>query len=128
MIQAINIFWLMYTDDMVIISETSEGLQNMLDSLSKYTGKWDLTVNNNKTKVVAEFSDTMHMVAFVKTNFEHVITVVDEFNYLGILLNCNGNFRKLQKRTADQCKKALFCLNENILILKPYWRFLYVCK
>ena len=36
-IQDINMFLLMYADDMVIISETPEGLQTMLNSLAKYT-------------------------------------------------------------------------------------------
>ena len=39
----------MYADDMILFSETIEGLQNML---SVYTEKWDLSVNTNKTKIV----------------------------------------------------------------------------
>jgi len=37
---------------MMILAETVDGLLNMIDSLSRYAHKWDLTVNINKTKVV----------------------------------------------------------------------------
>ena len=51
-IQLINLFLLMYADDMVILSETPEGLQKMLDSLSNYTKKWKLKVNVQKLKLL----------------------------------------------------------------------------
>ena len=38
-IQAIDIFLLMYADDMVLISESPEGLQQMIVSLKSYTDK-----------------------------------------------------------------------------------------
>ena len=36
------------------------------------------------------------------------LEIVDEFNYLGLLLNYNGNFTKAQQKLADQGRKALF--------------------
>ena len=51
-IQLINLFLLMYADDTVIISETCDGLQNMLNALLTYTKKWNLTVNIDKTKIM----------------------------------------------------------------------------
>ena len=41
----------MYADNMVLLAD-SPGLKKLLDSLYKYTQKWDLTLNTNKTKVV----------------------------------------------------------------------------
>ena len=40
----------MYTDDLLILSQTAAGLQNSLDILSKFCSKWGLSVNLNKTK------------------------------------------------------------------------------
>jgi hypothetical protein len=37
----------MYADDMVLLSESIEGLQNMLNTLSNYAKEWDL---NRKQK------------------------------------------------------------------------------
>lgn len=51
-IQELNLFVLMYADDMVIFSETAHELQEMLNTLYSYTSVWDLTVNVQKTKIV----------------------------------------------------------------------------
>jgi hypothetical protein len=40
----------MYADDVILLSETSEGLQNCLDKLHKYCEIWGLQVNIKKTK------------------------------------------------------------------------------
>ena len=42
---------LLYADDLVLVSETSSGLQNCLDRLQEYCDKWRLTVNIKKTKL-----------------------------------------------------------------------------
>ena len=41
---------LMYADDLVLLSESEEGLQRLLDILHNYTNKWFLQVNKAKTK------------------------------------------------------------------------------
>ena len=51
----------------------------------------------------------------IKQNFcwkydNDVIDIVDNFNYLGVTLNFNGNFNKTQSVLASQCKKSLSCL------------------
>ena len=51
-IQMLNIFLIMYADDMVLLAEKPEGLQKMINSLFNYTQNWNLTVNTNKTKIV----------------------------------------------------------------------------
>ena len=47
-----NISCILYADNLVIMSETREGLQNGLDKLDSYCKKWNLTVNTSKTKAV----------------------------------------------------------------------------
>jgi len=42
----------MYADDMVLLAETPEGFQTLLDSLLVYPIKWDLVVNTDTTKIV----------------------------------------------------------------------------
>jgi hypothetical protein len=51
-LKELSLFLIMYADDMVIFSESVEGLQAMLDALYNYTEKWKLSVNINKTKIV----------------------------------------------------------------------------
>ena len=51
-IGVLKLFLLLYADDIVIFSETDEGLQSGLDILYKYCQTWKLKVNINKTKVI----------------------------------------------------------------------------
>ena len=48
----LKLYLLLYADDIVIFSNTSEGLQKGLDILGDYCQKWNLTVNIDKTKVM----------------------------------------------------------------------------
>ena len=47
---------MMYADDLIILSETNQGLQRSMDKLSHY-----LTVNINKTKCMVAKSNTMYI-------------------------------------------------------------------
>ena len=51
-IEELNIYLLLFADDSVLISETAEELQNLLNSFEKYCEKWKLKVNIEKTKVM----------------------------------------------------------------------------
>ena len=110
----ISIFLLMYADDTVLISETSEGLQSMLDALCSYNNEWKLSLNVSKTKIVV-----FRNGGVLRENdkwFYHgnEIEVVNEFNYLGLLFNYNGKFSKTQKHAADQGRKANFALSAKL--------------
>ena len=108
----------MYADDMVIFSETVEGLQDMLNVLYNYTQKWNLSVNIDKTKIVI-FRNGGNIKEKEKWYYNGTrIDVVNSFTYLGIILNYNGKFTVTQKHVADQGRKALFALFKHI---KPYY-------
>jgi hypothetical protein len=53
-IEYITLFVLLCADDGALLSETAEGLQRSLDTLSKYCDQWGLhvAVNCAKTKVI----------------------------------------------------------------------------
>ena len=44
----LNLFLLLYAGDIVIFSDSPEGLQQSLDILFEYCNKWKLTVNIEK--------------------------------------------------------------------------------
>ena len=48
----ISVFLLMYADDMVLLSESPESLQVLLNSLYNYNTQWNLTLNSDKTKIM----------------------------------------------------------------------------
>ena len=51
-ISMLKMFLLLYADDIIIFSESAEGLQTGLDILKDYCDKWKLIVNTNKTKIM----------------------------------------------------------------------------
>ena len=113
-LQLINLFILMYADDTVLMAETPTGLQQMLDSLSTYASKWDLTVNTEKTKIVI-FRNGGKIKDNEKWTFNgDDLEIVNEITYLGMLFNYNGKFLKTQKHIAEQARKAYFAINNKL--------------
>ena len=76
-------FTLLYADDTNISSESVEGLQQALDTLSDYCDKWSLRVNVDKTKI-AIFSRKkiwkMPTIMYKGRSLDAVF----EFQYLGV--------------------------------------------
>ena len=48
----LNLFLLMYADDTVLVADSAESLQKLLDGLLVWTTNYGLTVNVDKTKVM----------------------------------------------------------------------------
>ena len=48
----LKLLLLLYADDIVILSETAEGLQKGLHILKDYCDKWKLIINTSKTKIM----------------------------------------------------------------------------
>ena len=53
---------LLYADDLVLISDSEQGLQNKLNILNDYCNEWCLKVNTNKTKIII-FNKTGKLIA-----------------------------------------------------------------
>ena len=48
----LNLYLLLYADDIVLFGKTPEDLQHGLTILENYCNRWKLTVNTNKTKIM----------------------------------------------------------------------------
>jgi hypothetical protein len=51
-LRMLNLYLLMYTDDMVLFSESIHELQNIVDVVNLYSKEYDLYINLSKTKIV----------------------------------------------------------------------------
>ena len=85
-------FLLLYADDIVIITESSEGLQKPLNTLYDYSQHWKLTVNINKTKIMFFRSGGILPKKLVFTYDGKELDFVDDFKYLGISFTAGGAF------------------------------------
>ena len=102
---------LMFADDLVLFSESAEGLQNALVKLQNYCDKWGLVVNLNKTKIIYfNSSRKLPVHRFELNGIE--IEQVNEYCYLGIVFTSNGSFKAACNRLYLQALKALFKLQQ----------------
>ena len=83
---------LLYADDLLLVSETSSGLQNCLDRLQEYCDKWRLTVNIKKTKtmVVVRRQSSINQTSFTYRN--NALDICKSYPYLGTIISHNGQF------------------------------------
>lgn len=106
---------LIYADDVLLLSESKEGLQSCLDSLQVYCDYWKLKINIDKTKVMI-FSAGKIKTENIKFKLnDTVIEIVDKYKYLGILLSYNGNFKHAADHMYQKSLKAIFSLKSSIL-------------
>ena len=82
----------LWTDDLVLIFTTKEGLQKQLEFVDKYCNDWRLTLNVGKTKTVIF---NKNGAALSKNQLKYrgqQVKAVIYFSYLGITLDSNGRF------------------------------------
>ena len=86
-----HISCLLYADDLVLLSESQDGLQNCLNKTWEYCKSWALEINYTKSKVmIFNKGSRLSNVKFYidKTELE----IVRHYKYLGIMLKLNGSF------------------------------------
>lgn len=112
---SLKLFLFMYADNIVLFSESVEGLQGLLDELLRYCNKWKLCVNVDKSKIVT-FRNSGKLRSNEKWHIgDEVLETVEQFTYLGIIFNYNNNFTKAEKKLSEQARKAFFfALKKNI--------------
>ena len=101
---------LLYADDRILISETRIGLHRFLDNLQAYYQKWNLTVNNKKTKVMVvekiQSSAQIHRFSFKKEPLE----ICKLHPQLGTIITNNGNFNVNIQELSKSARKAMYTL------------------
>ena len=113
-VENILIKLLMFADDMVLVSETREGLQLGLDDLHSYCVKWGMKVNIDKTKIVVFKKGGRTSKNDNWTYNGYPVDVVSSFKYLGYYLSSTGSFRMGTQELLKAARKALFSLKKSI--------------
>ena len=103
---------LLYADDTVIFGTDPESFQHNLDCFYEYSDRWKLNINFDKTKIMIFGIRNTDRLQF-KLN-ETVITICDEFKYLGVVFSKSRSFHKTIKHNVEHSKKALHILYRKI--------------
>ena len=103
----LSIYLLIFADDAVIFSETIEGLQESLNNLKQYCDKWNLSVNIDKTKIMVFRKGGVLSQNETWTFDNNEIEIVNNFNYLGVVLSSGGSYVKATNTLAGKALKAI---------------------
>ena len=104
---------IMFTDDLVLLAETSEGLQQSLSALYHYCHSWQFSWQLTDKSKVMIFSKTSRTYSTSNLTFfvgERKIEIVSSIKYLGLVLTSNGSMSSAISTLANQARKALFDL------------------
>ncbi len=113
----VNIGCLFYADDLVIISESKEGLQHSLNSLSQYCNDWYLKVNNTKTKVMV-FEKLRNKTVIDMYLNGYSLEQVNSYKYLGITFTDNGSLVEAQNVLLKKALKVYYCMSNMLYSAK----------
>ncbi len=108
-----NISCLMYADDLIILSETAEGMQNCLNRLQKYTEEWNLEVNISKTKTMVFQNGGARKTLNFKLG-EQALENAQSYKYLGTIITNTGNFKMNHANIKKKGIRASFLITKNI--------------
>ena len=105
--------YILYADDLVLCSESADGLQKLIDGLYQFCSKWHLIVSLAKTNILI-FGKNKPSNSFKFDN--KVIEVTTEYKYLGTVIatNTHSMFKKNNEHLADKARNALFALNSYV--------------
>ena len=102
-IGGLNINHLLQADDLILTSETSSGLQRLLDKLSKYCRRWHLLLNVIKN---IKIFDKTYLATQTVSNFTFNDKRIDEctkYKYLGVIFSNQGpRFEENNKHVKDK--------------------------
>ena len=104
---------LLYADDLVLLSKSREGLQNCINSVSDFCTKWQMTVNEKKSKVMI-FSKKRFKQNPTFTFNRKEIQTVQEFTYLGVKMSNTGNFSGHLTQTREKAPHAFYKVTRTV--------------
>ena len=109
---------LMYADDIVLLSNSKQGLQNRIDLLHNYCIDWCLDVNLSKTKVLIFNKPGRFLKETFCLNGE-AIGCVNRYKYLGISFTSSGLFQYGKEELYKKSLKAIFKLQKSMSTCNP---------
>ena len=96
----------LYADELVIVSQSREGLQNSLDSVHKFGVSKNLQINISKSKCMV-FNQSGRLEKHIFTINKDPVENVSSFCYLGFDVKSSGTVKHSMNILNDKAKKAL---------------------
>ena len=116
----VNISILMYADDIVLISNTEENLQVLLDTLHNWCKKWRVLINTSKSKCVHFRQGNAAVSKFSFKIGDNILETVEKYKYLGVIFQEKNNFSLNCEALAKGGGRALGSIISKIHNLKDF--------
>ena len=97
----------MYSDDVVLLSNSREDLQAGLDCFYDYCLKWKLYVNTTETSIIIFRKGGTTSLCDHFCFGDKCLAISNSVSYLGLVLSCSGKFSQPQSNLADRGLKAV---------------------
>lgn len=98
---------LLYADDIALISDTSEGLQQMLTVVDAWSKKWRVKFNAKKSNIVHYRNKKIPKTNATFALGDSILDIVPRYKYLGITLDEHVDFNITAKTLAEAGNRAL---------------------
>ena len=100
---------LIWADDLLLLSKTEMGLNNMLKNLKVYTEANGMRLSFEKTKVIIFNSRGRHMRRDFFFEDKQIETTI-QYKYLGFLVTPSGEINTGLKDLKDRAQKAFYSI------------------
>ena len=111
---AIEVFLLMYADDIVLLGDTVLELQKKINILEKFCDKWCMEVNLTKTQVIVFMNGGKTSKSERFTYKSSTVKIVTYYLYLGLIFSSRNTWSKALSTLAAQAEKALSSIRKMI--------------
>ena len=104
---------LLYADDLVLISETNEGIQRAMDRLGDFCSKWCLTINTQKSKLLCINKTYCKAPPSLYLGCAS-LSLVSSYKYLGLEVSDDGKTDIMVKDLYHRALKVFFKLTRSL--------------
>ena len=98
---------LLYADDAILIADTEEELQRLLNCLHRWCEKNSLNINKDKSKIVHFRRPSSSRSNFIFECGDHILEYSSQYKYLGLILHEHLDFNITAKFVAQSASRAL---------------------
>ena len=120
---------LLFADDLVILSETKEGLQQLLDVVETFGLTWALKINFAKTKImIFQNRSRCRENKYVFRAGNQVLQHTQEYTYLGLKLSSTGNFNLAVNELKAKAMRVFYMIKNTIRHEIPIQTWLKILK
>ena len=83
---------LMFADDIVLVTDSEDSLQTLLNTLHEWCRRWRVLINTKKSKCIHFRGDRAKRSERVFKIGDNILETVDQYKYLGVIFHEKNNF------------------------------------